>query len=234
MKTFGYLFYVGIVFVLASLNACNNDGFGVESDKVTLRVGETLTWEIKHANGSCTVEVENPAIVKVAVQGGSLELFAMDEGSTVVRLTNGNRETVELLVTSILELKDIMWVIKGNDRPAVTVYAYAEDANVASDIWDRLEKELPFSVGKRYAFVKEGESGGASGNIGPIYYQFQNGQLVAESEVGEKYTCTIIQRVNDSMTTQEDLTEHFRLLYPDAGVTDVKRKITWTRYYNPL
>lgn len=234
MKTFSYLFYVGVVFVLASLNACGDDGFGVQSDKVTLRVGETLTWEVKHANGSCTVEVANPAIVKVAVQSGGLELFAMDEGSTVVRLTDGNRETVELLVTSVLELKDVMWTIKGNDRPTVTVYAYAQDANVAGDIWNQLEKDLPFSVGKRYAFVKEGESGDASGNMAAIYYQFKDGQLVAENEVGEKYTCTIIQRTNDSMTTQEDLTEYFRSLYPNAGITDVKRKITWTRYYNPL
>lgn len=234
MKTFGYLFYVGIVFVFSLLQACSDDNFGVESDKVTLRVGETLTLKVKHASGSCAAEAVNPAVVKVAVQDGNLELFGMSEGSTVVRLTDSKHEAVELHVTSVLELKNAMWVIKGSDRPAVIVYAYAQDVHVAAGIWDMLEKNLPFSVGKRYAFVQEGESGDVSGNIMSIYYQFKDGELVAEREDGEKYACTIIQRTKDSMTTQEDLTEHFRLLYPDAGITDVKRIITWTRFYNPL
>ena len=32
------------------------------------------------------------------------------------------------------------------------------------------------------------------------------------------------------MTTQEDLTEYYQALYPNAGIKDVKREITWTRY----
>lgn len=231
MKTFGYL--LGIVFVFALLQACSDDNFGVESDKVTLRVGETLTLKVKHASGSCAAEAVNPAVVKVTVQDGNLELFGMSEGSTVVRLTDSKHEAVELHVTSVLELKNATWVI-GNHSSDIIVYAYAQDVHVAGSIWDMLEKNLPFSVGKRYAFVQEGESGDMSGNVKSIYYQFKDGELVAEREDGEKYVCTIIQRTKDSMTTQEDLAEHFRSLYPDAGITKVKRQITWTRYYNHL
>lgn len=82
-------------------------------------------------------------------------------------------------------------------------------------------------------FLRDDESGEALGNLIPIYYKFKNGQLTIEYE-GEKCTYTILQWTEDELIIQEDLTEHFRSLYPNAGVTDVKRKITWARYYKPM
>ena len=125
-----------------------------------------------------------------------------------------------------------MWFIGSDVNSNVFVSAYMEDVRLEGYIWNLLRKKLPFTAGKRYTFVEEGEKKPATwDDIAGIQYQFDDGLLVAEDEAGEKYTCTIIQRTDKSMTTQEDLTEYYQTLYPDAGIAYVKRNITWTRYW---
>lgn len=230
MKTFKSISFVIIVCMLPLLAACDNE-LDVETSEVALRVGETVTVDIKNAGKNCTAEADNPNVITATVKDGNLELHATDEGTTTVRLTNAENESVNLTVVAALDLKNAVWVIKTDDRPDVVVYAYTEDMYLGASLWDMLEKDLPFSVGKRYTFVEEGGKKPSTwDDIAGIPYRFDDGLLTAESENGEAYTCTIIRRTDDSITTQEDLTEHFRALYPDAGVTDVKRNITWTRY----
>ena len=230
MKTLEKTFYVAIACVLPLLAACDNE-LDIENDEVVLRVGETVTVDIKNAGKNCTAEVDNPNVVTATVTDGQLELYATDEGATLVRLTNEDNETEELLVTSALDLEKYIWVIKSDSRPTVIVYAYGrDDGRVTGAIWLMLERNLPYTVGQWYSFVtaKEGKSS-YPGNTAEILYSFEDGRLIADDEAGGKYTCTIIQRTDESMTTQEDLTEYYQALYPDAGITDVKRKITWTR-----
>lgn len=222
--------YASIVCTLALLSSCEKE-LDLGADDVKLRVGETVTVEVKHAGKNCTAETDNPNVITATVKDGNLELHATDEGTTTVRLTNAENESVNLTVVAALDLKNAVWVIKTDDRPDVVVYAYTEDMYLGASLWDMLEKDLPFSVGKRYTFVEEGGKKPSTwDDIAGIPYRFDDGLLTAESENGEAHTCTIIRRTDDSMITQEDLTEHFRALYPDAGVTDVKRNITWTRY----
>ena len=224
------ILYVSIVYALTLLSSCDKE-LDLGTDEVKLRVGETVTVEVKHAGKNCTAEADNPNVITATVKDGNLELHATDEGTTTVRLTNAENESVNLTVVAALDLKNAVWVIKTDDRPDVVVYAYTEDMYLGASLWDMLEKDLPFSVGKRYTFVEEGGKKPSTwDDIAGIPYRFDDGLLTAESENGEAYTCTIIRRTDDSMITQEDLTEHFRALYPDAGVTDVKRNITWTRY----
>lgn len=227
MKTFKSISFVIIVCMLPLLAACDNE-LDVETNEVALRVGETVAVDIKNAGKDCTVEVGTPAIVEAAVEDGQLTLFATNEGTATVCLTNAENESVNLTVVAALDLKNAVWVIKTDDRPDVVVYAYTEDMYLGASLWNTLEKDLPFLVGKRYTFVEEG---GKSPwyDIAGIPYRFDGGLLTAEGENGGAYVCTIIRRTDDSMTTQEDLTEYFRALYPDAGVTDVKREITWTK-----
>lgn len=230
MKTFKNISFAIIVCMLPLFAACDKE-LDVETSEVGLRVGETVTVDIKNAGKNCTAEADNPNVVTATVKDGNLELYATDEGTTTVRLTNADDESVNLVVTAALDLKNVMWIITSDDRPDVVVYAYTEDMYLGASLWDMLEKDLPFSVGKRYTFVEEGGKKPSTwDDIAGISYRFDDGLLTAESENGEVYTCTIIRRTDDSMTTQEDLAEHFRALYPDAGVMDVKRNITWTRY----
>lgn len=232
MKTPNYLFYVSLLFVLTMFIACNDD-FSIGNDYVVLRVGETVTLEIKHASGKCNAEVLAPDIVSATVNDdGRLELFAKDEGSTTVRLTDGSNETIEIAVNSMVDLKG-MWAIKGTGRPYIIATAYAQDADVAGNIWEILEKQVSVPVNKLCVFLRDDESDEALGNLFPLYYKFKNGQLTIEYE-GEKCTYTILQWTEDELIIQEDLTEYFRSLYPNAGVTDVKRKINWARYYKPM
>ena len=124
-----------------------------------------------------------------------------------------------------------MWIITSDVNSNVFVSAYMEDIDLEEYLIRILKKDLPFSAGKRYTFVEEGGKKPATWyNIAGIQYQFDERLLVAEDEAGEKYTCTIIKRTDESMTTQEDLTKHYLALYPDAGIAYVKRNITWTRY----
>ena len=229
MKTFKNISFAIIVCMLPLLAACDNE-LDVETSEVALRVGETVTVDIKNAGKNCTAEVDNPNVITATVKDGNLELYATDEGSAIVRLTNADNESVNLVVTAALDLKNVMWIITSDVSSNVFVSAYVEDIDLEVYLLGILQKDLPFSVGKRYTFVKEGEKKPAWNDIAGIQYQFDGGLLVAEDEAGEKYTCTIIKRTDKSMTTQEDLTEHFRALYPNAGVTNVKRNITWTRY----
>lgn len=228
MKTLEKIFYVAIACVLPLLVACDNE-LDIENDEVALRVGETVTVDIKNAGKNCTAEVDNSNVVTATVKDGHLELYATDEGVTPVRLTNENNETEELLVTSVLDLEGGFWVIENEMNVAGS--ACSEDLDVGGIVQYLLKKNLPFALAKRYAFVANGEEQPIDDDIKSIQYKFINGQIVAEDESGGKCICTIIQRTEKSMTTQEDLTEYYQSLYPGAEITDVKRNITWRRYY---
>lgn len=161
--------YASIVCTLTLLSSCEKV-LDLGADEVKLRVGETVTVEVKHAGKNCTAEVDNPNVVTATVTDGQLELYATDEGATLVRLTNEDNETEEILVTSALDLKNVMWIITSDDRPDVVVYAYTEDMYLGASLWDMLEKDLPFSIGKRYTFVEEGEKSLLHGMILQAYH----------------------------------------------------------------
>lgn len=229
MKSVRCLFHICMVAVLVLFTACDED-LSVERSSVALHVGETVALKIEHASGNCMVEVVKPAIVNATVnEEGKLELFAKDEGNAIIRLTDSQNEVIEIQVISTLDLNG-MWLIKGKD--SYKCFAYAQDVDVAGNIWNQLEEKNPFSIGKRYVFVQKGGSEKPGVNMVPVYYQFKDGKLTVEIEENGEYSCTIIQWTEKELVFQEDLTEYFRSLYPDAGVSDVKRKIVWARYYD--
>ena len=221
--------YASIVCILTLLSSCEKV-LDLGADEVKLRVGETVTVEVKHAGKNCTAEVANPNVVTATVKDGNLELYATDEGTTLVRLTNEDNETEEILVTSALDLEGGFWVIKNEMN--VTGSVCSEDLDAGGAVRYLLEKNLPFALAERYAFVTNEEERPIDNDIKSIQYQFIDGRIVAEDESSGKFICTIIQRTEKSMITQEDLTEFYRSLYPSAGITDVKRNITWNRYYH--
>ena len=221
------ILYVSIVYALTLLSSCDKE-LDLGTDEVKLRVGETVTVEVKHAGKNCTAEVDNPNIVTATVKDGHLELYATDEGVTLVRLTNDKNESVELLVTSVLDLEGGYWVIKSEGDIAGS--CSSDDLDMGGIVQYLLKKNLPFALAKRYVFVANGEEPPIDDGIKSIQYQFIDGRIVAEDESGGKSIFTMIQRTKKSMTTQEDLTEDYQALYPNAGIKDVKREITWTRY----
>lgn len=112
---------------------------------------------------------------------------------------------------------------------------YAEDIHVAGRIEDELENNLPFTYHGRCIFkdMKEKHIQPKEENIVP--YQFEDGILTLCNEEGKQYRYTITQWTEDNMTLREEgLTEYYRSLYPDAGITQVTRTVTWKRYYPPV
>lgn len=160
--------YASIVCTLALLSSCEKV-LDLDADEVKLRVGETVIVEVKHAGKNCTTEVDNPNIVTATVKDGNLELYATDEGSTIVRLTNADNESANLVVTAALDLKNVMWIITSDVSSNVFVSAYVEDIDLEEYLLGILKKDLPFSVGKRYTFVKEGEKSLLRGTILQAY-----------------------------------------------------------------
>lgn len=234
MKRLYHLFYISMLCFL--LAACDNE-FSVDHTKVALHVGETVVLNIKHASGSCTAEATDGTVVGAKMnEEGKLELFGKDEGETVVRLTDAKNETIEIHVTSKLGLlNNSIWMFVDKSQ-LHQCWAYAEDGKVAARIEYELENEQPFSGGRQlYIFKDLNKKFTQSKDETTLPYRFEDGILTLCNEEGKQYHYTISQWTEEGMTLQEEgLTEHYRQLYPDAGITFVRRKVEWKKYYPPV
>lgn len=231
MKRLNHLFCISMLCIL--LAACDNE-FSVDNAKVALHVGETAVLNIKHASGSCVAEATDGTVVDAKVnEEGKLELFGKDEGETVVQLTDSKNKTIEIHVASQLELPNrSLWTLIEN---SYICRAYAEDIHVAGRIEDELENNLPFTYHGRCIFKDMKEEHIQPKEENTVPYQFEDGILTLCNEEGKQYRYTITQWTEDNMTLREEgLTEYYRSLYPDAGITQVTRTVTWKRYYPPV
>lgn len=230
MKRLNHLFCISMLCFL--LAACDNE-FSVDNAKVTLHVGETVVLNIKHASGSCMAEATDGTVVDAKVnEEGKLELFGKDEGETVVQLTDSRNETIEIHVASQLGLPNCSsWTFIEN---SYICRAYAEDIHVAGRIEDELENSLPFTYYHGYRIFKDLKIEHIQPEEETVPYQFEDGILTL-CEEEKQYRYTITQWTEDNMTLREEgLTEHYRSLYPDAGITQVTRQLSWKRYYPPV
>lgn len=221
-----FLLPINTVILLLFLVSCSNDdnNFSVESTHVEIHVGERKTLKLQKADGECSAQAESPDIAEATIHAGELELFAKDEGTTVVRVTNKGNTPIEIRITATLNLKGV-WM------PETYTYNIQTDDDSSAGIRNLLEKDPPYDTKMRYVFTLEGEPEDMAPGITPISCRFKNGLLTGiPSGSDEIYLYRIRQWTEDKITLTEDLTECFRALYPDAKINYVKRDIRWKRY----
>lgn len=235
---------LSMMFLFAFM-ACNDDEFGVERENVEMHVGEELMLQILHASGECTVQVENPDLLQATVSDGCLKLYATDEGSTVVYLTDAGGERRNVQVHSSLDLTGWWSPV---DKGEYFISVWLEDWQYKEKIESELYKQQlsPFTS-EYYRFMSPDKADTVSGLMSPdetdavsrllpmppfdcARYEFKNGLLYVTLEEDEPMCFDIWKWTENELWLREDLTEHYRELYPEAGVIEVRRSVKFKKY----